>query len=273
MTDNRPIGVFDSGLGGLTAVKELQRLLPCESIVYFGDSGRVPYGGRDDRTLRRFGLQNARLLLKKDVKLIVVACGTVSSLIDDDMRGQIPCWMEDVVVPAAEEAAAATRTKRIGVIGTEAAIRSGSYVRRLTAALPDAEVLAAACPKLVPLIEAGKTDPGDPETNEVLAEYLEPLRGVDTLILGCTHYPLLTPGIASFLGRGVTLIDAGAAAARKAAKRLRETSGLSGKNTAGESEFYVSGDLELFARIGSRFLGREIGGKVWYASADQEETK
>ena len=206
--DNRPIGVFDSGLGGLTGVRELRKRLPHEDIIYFGDTGRVPYGSRSPEIILQYARQDIAFLLSKDVKCIMAACGTVSSTYPAAEAAQLPVPYLGVVDAAAREAAFATRNRRIGVIGTAATIRSRSYEKLLRQLVPGAEITARPCPLFVPLVEAGYVDHSAPDkqqiTKLVIAQYLTEIRdaGVDTLILGCTHYPLLKTMIGEFMGTG-----------------------------------------------------------------------
>jgi len=206
--DSRPIGVFDSGIGGLTVVSALRRLLPDESIYYIGDTARVPYGGKSPTTVQRYSLEIASLLLREDAKTIVVACNTASSVALEALQAQLPVSVSGVIAPGAEAAIAVTRNGHIGVIGTRATIKSGSYERALRALTPDVRVSATACPLLVPLIEEGWL--ASDITDEVLLHYLRPMvdAGIDTLVLGCTHYPLLRPAIGRLLGESVKLVDA-----------------------------------------------------------------
>ncbi len=252
--DARAIGVFDSGLGGLTAVRELKKLLPGEKIVYFGDTGRVPYGGRSEETIIRYARQDIRFLESFDIKAILVACGTVSAHLFK-FAGELKLPVLGVVEPAAAEARKRTRNGRIGVIGTAATVRSGCYVRALG---PGVETKAAACPLFVPLVENGRTQPGDVVIETVAREYLAPLQefGCDTLILGCTHYPLLKDVIAQVLP-GVSLIDSGAAGAGAMAALLRERE-LFSPETAGGVEYHVSDDPSGFALLASLFLGEHV---------------
>ena len=193
--DNRPIGVFDSGLGGLTSVRELRRLLPGEDIVYFGDTGRVPYGSRSHETILQYARQDIAFLLSQNVKCIMAACGTVSSTYPPEEAAKLPVPYMGVVSSAARRAARATRSRKIGVIGTSATIRSHSYELMLRRLVPGAEITARACPLFVSLVENGYVDGSAPDrqqvTKLVIAQYLKEVRdaGVDTLILGCTHYP------------------------------------------------------------------------------------
>ena len=257
--DHRPIGVFDSGLGGLTAVRELRRLLPGEDIIYFGDTGRVPYGSRSREILVRYARQDVAFLRTFDLKAIVVACGTVSTTALEVLvrENDIPVW--GVVEPAAQAAAQATRNGRVGLIGTQATIRSGAYERQIAQENPAIQVLTGACPLFVPLVENGRFRPGDIVAETVAAEYLAPMReaGVDTLVLGCTHYPLLMEIIGACMGPEVapTLMRATCAAA--VAERLRAMDALN-PGGAGESRFYVSDSVEGFSRLASTFLQRDV---------------
>lgn len=254
--DNRPIGVFDSGLGGLTAVRELERILPNERIVYFGDTGRVPYGTRGHGVIRRYAEDDCAFLEKNDVKLIIAACGTVSSVAGDIIHSRsVPAV--DVVEPTAREAVAATRNNKIGIIGTSATVKSGSYAKVIEALLPEAGVFAVECPMLVPLVENGWICEDDKIAALAVERYLEPLKkeGIDTLILGCTHFPLLVPHIARYLGEDVSLISAGAAAAKAAAVLLEKSEQLS--DGEGETEFFVSDKGQNFKDVAKIFLGRE----------------
>ena len=211
--DNRPIGVFDSGLGGLTGVRELRKRLPHEEIIYFGDTGRVPYGSRSPETILQYARQDIAFLLSKDVKCIMAACGTVSSTYPAAEAETLPVPYLGVVDAAAREAAFSTRNRRIGVIGTAATIRSRSYEALLRRLVPGVEITARPCPLFVPLVEAGYVDHSAPDKQEitklVIAQYLTEIRdaGVDTLILGCTHYPLIKTMIGEFMGRNVVVVD------------------------------------------------------------------
>ena len=262
--DARPIGVFDSGLGGLTTVRELCRLLPGEDIVYFGDTGRVPYGSRSPETIVKYARQDVAFLRTFDLKAIVIACGTVSTTALDVLTAENPIPVLGVVAPAAAAAARATRNGKIGLIGTQATIRSGAYERLIRARREDARVLVQPCPLFVPLVENGRFRPGDVVIETVAAEYLEPLKqaGVDTLVLGCTHYPLLQEVIAAYMGPGVTLVNAGAEGARAAAAALAENDALSERTAEGSCRCYVSDRQEDFSRLASIFLGWDVTGAV-----------
>ena len=257
--DNRPIGVFDSGLGGLTGVRELRRRLPHENIVYFGDTGRVPYGSRSPETILQYARQDIAFLLSKDVKCIMAACGTVSSTYPAAEAEKLPVPYLGVVDAAAREAAFSTRNRRIGVIGTAATIRSRSYETLLRRLVPGVEITARPCPLFVPLVEAGYVDHSAPDKQEitklVIAQYLTEIRdaGVDTLILGCTHYPLLKDIIGEICGPGVTLIDSGAASARALRQQLAAEGQLTDRQQ-GETRFYVSDRPEDFEKLAAVFL-------------------
>ena len=262
--DGRPIGVFDSGLGGLTTVRELCRLLPGEDIVYFGDTGRVPYGSRSRETIVRYARQDVAFLRTFDLKLIVIACDTVSTTALEVLAGENPIPMLGVVAPAAAAAARATQNDRVGLIGTQASIRSGAYEALIHKEDPAAQVFSQPCPLFVPLVENGRFKPGDVVIETVAAEYLAPLKaaGVDTLVLGCTHYPLLEGVISAQMGPEVTLVNAGAEGARAAAARLAELDALSGRDGGGTCRYFVSDRQEDFSRLASIFLGWDVTGAV-----------
>ena len=261
--DARPIGVFDSGMGGLTAVRQMIRLLPGEDIVYFGDTGRVPYGGRSAETIVRYARQDVAFLRGFDLKAIVIACGTVSTTALSVLKSENAIPILGVVEPAAKAAVQVSRGS-IGVIGTKATIRSGAYEAAIRALLPEARLTAKACPLLVPLVEDGRVRRGDAVTERVVEEYLAPVKaaGVDTLVLGCTHYPLLRDVISDFMGAGVTLIDTGEEAARAAAELLRGQNRLNDAARAGERRYYASDSAADFAATASLFLGSDISDRV-----------
>ena len=260
--DNRPIGVFDSGLGGLTVVRELRRLLPQESIVYFGDTGRVPYGSRSPEMVKRYAAQDCRLLLDSDVKCIIAACGTVSSVAQDVLDG-LPVPAMGVVEATAEQALSVTKNGRIGVLGTSVTVRSGSFEKAIKCRRADAEVFAQACPVLVTLVESGWIDADNDATEAVVRRYLEPLmqQQIDTLILGCTHFPLLAPIFSRVLGDAVTLVNSGAATAARCAQLLRQNQQLT---TAGEGvcRFTVSDRPYNFRKVAEMFLGEAVDGEI-----------
>ena len=262
--DNRPIGVFDSGLGGLTAVKELMQILPGEDLVYLGDTGRVPYGTRSRETITRYACQDAALLLRQQVKAILCACGTVSSVAGDLLCAHSPCPFYGVVRPAAAAAVAATHNGRVGVIGTNATIRSGSFASLLEELQPGLQVTARPCPLFVPLVEAGHIAPDDPVTLPAVRLYMEPFRqaGVDTLILGCTHYPILAPIIHQYFDGAVTLIDSGREAADAIRQDLEAKDLLNDRDKDGTCRYLVTDSTQGFSQVAGIFLGQEIRGRV-----------
>jgi glutamate racemase len=207
MSDSQPIGVFDSGIGGLTVVKALRDLLPNENICYLGDTARVPYGPKSPETVQRYAVELAGMLMLKDAKALVVACNTVSSVALPLLANKFPVPVIGVIEPGARAALQATRNRHIGVIGTRATIRSGAYEKALCATDNNVRVSSHACPLLVPLIEEGLLD--DAVTDQMIMRYLQPLLadGIDTLVLGCTHYPLLASAIARMVNRQIVLVD------------------------------------------------------------------
>jgi len=260
--DHRPIGVFDSGLGGLTAVKKIIETLQGEDIIYLGDTGRVPYGGRSRETIVQYALEDTAFLRSFDIKALVVACGTVSTNALDEVRAAVDVPVFGVVEPAVRKAAAVTRNGRVGLIGTRATVKSGLFEQRLLAVRPDLAVTARACPLFVPLVENGRTSPTDPALRAIAEEYLLPLRAaeVDTLILGCTHYPLIAEAIGDIMG-GVTLVDTGAETALALAELLRRENMLAEK-PEGRYSYYVTDSVEGFAEAASLFLGAGAEGGV-----------
>jgi glutamate racemase len=259
--DMRPIGVFDSGLGGLTAVRALRQILPEEQLIYFGDTARVPYGGRSRETILKYARQDVRFLRSFDLKAILIACGTVTATSLETLQAENPLPVVGVVEPTCRRALLVTRNKKVGIIATLASIRSGAYEAVLRRLDPSVEVLGKPCPLFVPLVENGRFRPGDVVIETVAREYLEPLKdaGIDTLILGCTHYPLLTEIISSVMGPEVTLVSAGEESAFEL-KRLLKAGGLRAEEGAqqGGADFYVSDQPEDFARIASVFLQEDI---------------
>ncbi len=261
--DLRPIGVFDSGLGGLTAVRRLMDCLPAEDIVYFGDTGRVPYGSRGASVIASYAAQDCRFLLSQDVKLIIAACGTVSSVAAQVLK-TLPVPAIGVVEPTAEKAAAVTRSGKIGIIGTASTIHSGAYERQLRQLLPGAQLFSEPCPLLVSLVENGWIEADNEVTRLTVRRYLAPLReaGIDTLILGCTHFPLLVPFLREYLGDGVTLVDSGREAAERCAEILRRRDLLNLSRKRAEARFYVSDRPQDFARTAQMFLGLDVADKM-----------
>ena len=269
--DTRPIGVFDSGLGGLTAVRELRQLLPSENIIYFGDTARVPYGGRSAEILLKYARQDVRFLRSHDIKAILVACGTVSTTALPQLRQESDIPILGVVEPACRRAAAVTRNRRVGLIATAASVRSGAYQRSLRQLDPDIAVTAKACPLFVPLVENGRFRRGDVVIETVAREYLEPLRreGLDTLILGCTHYPLLKTMIGEFMGQSVTLVDPAKTAAHHLERMLSERGLRAAQENEGQAHFYVSDVPDSFVQTADLFLGEYKGGPVEQIAIDK----
>jgi glutamate racemase len=255
---SRPIGIFDSGLGGLTVVRAIRRLLPTEAIVYFGDTARVPYGIKSGQTIARFAAEDCEFLCRFDPKFIVVACNTASAAAIPSLQQRFPQPITGVIEPGARAAAHQSRGRPIGVIGTEATVASGAYRRAIQREMPGVWLVEKACPLLVPLVEEGRP-PGDRIVRAVLDEYLTPLReaGVGSIVLGCTHYPLLKDDIAEVVGLDVALVDSAEAVAAEVARRL-ETERLQAAPGRGEMRFFVSDNPDRFRQIGCRFLGEEI---------------
>ena len=252
-----PLGVFDSGIGGLTVARALFERLPRESIIYFGDTARVPYGPKSPETVRRYSAEILAFLLKRGVKAVVVACNTSTAHALASLKEQSPVPVVGVIEPGARAAVAATKSGTIGVIGTAGTIASGAYERAIKALRPDARVHAQACPLFVPLVEEGWFD--HPATELIAREYLEPLKkaGVDVLVLGCTHYPLLKTLLARVMGPGVTLVDSAEETAKVVAAEL-EAGGLLADGGNHEHRFVVSDDEPHFRKVGARFLGGKI---------------
>ncbi len=261
MPDPRPIGVFDSGMGGLTVVKELFACMPEESILYLGDTARCPYGGRSEEAIITFGLQDARFLMSMDIKMLIVACNTVSSValdhIQQDVKG-MP--VIGVVAPGARAAVLQTEKKRIGVIGTKATIRTRSYEKEISRIDPEIKVYGKACPLFVPLVEEGLID--SDITRMVARRYMYDLvnYGIDCLVLGCTHYPLLMESIQSTVGAAIQILDSAHWTAKEAKTMLgalnkRHVNGHGGKET---SRFFVTDVTDGFQEAASVFLGGPV---------------
>lgn len=255
----RPIGVFDSGIGGLTVVSALRRCLPNESIYYLGDTARVPYGGKSPATVQRYSLEIAALLLGENAKTVVVACNTASSLALPQLAAKLPIRVTGVIQPGAEAAIAATRNGHIGVIGTRATIQSGAYERALRTLNPNLRVTARACPLLVPLIEEGRLQGAI--TDAVLLEYLQPLveGGVDTLVLGCTHYPLLRPAIGRLLGDSIALVDAAENCARAVGELLTRENLNAPDGNRGRLQVALTDPADSFLEIARAALQLDLG--------------
>jgi glutamate racemase len=251
----QPIGVFDSGIGGLTVLRELLDRLPGESFVYFGDTARVPYGNKSTETVRRFSSENVHLLLERGVKMVVVACNTATADALAQLQAEFTLPIVGVIDPGVRAAIHATRNQRIGVIGTSGTIRSGAYQKGILALMPDARVHSKACPLFVPLVEEGWTDTA--VARLVVEEYLGPFTGlqIDTLVLGCTHYPLLKPAIAALLGHGVTLVDSAIETAHEVGAVLKKHH-LESDGGSRRFDIILSDTSPTFSEIASRFLGR-----------------
>lgn len=258
MKDNSPIGIFDSGLGGLTVVKEIIRVLPHENIIYFGDTARVPYGTKSKKTIEKFSSQNTRFLTKFKVKLIVVACNTSSSLALNLLKRTFKIPITGVIEPGAKQALLKTKNGRVGVIGTRATISSGVYQKALTGYKRKIRVFAISCPLFVPLVEEGWL--GKDVTKAIAYNYLKPLKSkkIDTLILGCTHYPLIKATIRKIMGPGVQLVDSAGAVASEVKCILDEKGLRAGGRRRPRYQFFVSDEPQFFSKEGSKFLGRKI---------------
>lgn len=258
--DNRPIGVFDSGFGGMTAVRALRRFCPEENIVFFADNGRAPYGSRPAEQLRLMARQDIELLLSCGVKAIIAACGTVSSNAAGVLRAA-PVPVIGMIEAPVEEIRAEKGGGAVGVIATEATVRAGAFAAAIEKACPGREVFSVACPDFVPLIESGHVHPGDPAVAEAAERYLAPLRdrGVQTLLLGCTHYGLIAPAIREVLGDSVHLVEASACAAARMAELLRKQK-LCG--SGGKLSCLTSGDAAHFAALAPLLLGEETAPPV-----------
>lgn len=268
---NKAIGVFDSGMGGLTCLKELNKLIPNENIIYFGDTARIPYGTRSRETILEYANQDIAFIKKHDVKIIIAACGTVSSVIGNGGKaaGDIP--FTGVLLPTAQTACSKTRNGKIGVIGTAATIKSGSYGKAIRGIRPDVSVIGNSCPLFVPLVENGFTERDNPVTKLVVEQYLAPIKqeGVDTLILGCTHYPIIKDAIADYMGDQVTIISSGEEVAKYAYNLLMSSEMLSDREENGINTYYTSDSVELFEENAHAFLGDTINGKVYKVAIDE----
>lgn len=258
--DNRSIGVFDSGLGGLTVMKEIMNEFPNENIVYFGDTGRVPYGSRSKETIIKYSMSDVRFLESNDVKFIVIACGTASSVALDILKNESTTPIVGVVDATSEAAVRATKNNKVGIIGTSGTIKSGSYESIIKK--HNIKTFSKACPLFVPLVENGHFD--SPVARLVIEEYLTPIRneGVDTLILGCTHYPHLKKAIGEFMGENVTLIDPGVELARSLKQQFDKEMYHSEEKDVEQYKYFVSDSVEGFESLASAFLDKNINGKV-----------
>jgi glutamate racemase len=264
MADNfpsptQPIGVFDSGIGGLTVVSALRSLLPNESIFYLGDTARVPYGGKSAATVQRYSLEIASILLGEQAKTVVVACNTASALALPKLEETLPVSVTGVILPGARAAVAQTRSGHVGVIGTRATIKSGAYERALRLLNQDVRVTARACPLLVPLIEEGWLE--SPITDEIIMQYLAPLLsdGIDTLVLGCTHYPLLRPAFARLLGDKIALVDSAENCAMAVRDLLQGANLAAADSNSGELHVALTDPPDAFLRVAREALHLDVG--------------
>jgi glutamate racemase len=255
------IGVFDSGIGGLTVLHQIIETLPKENTVYLGDTARAPYGTKSVETVLRYSFENSQFLVDKGVKIVVVACNTSTAIALNRLQEQLTIPVVGVIEPGVRRAAKSTKNKRIGVIGTEATIQSGAYTRALKAADSAIEVYSRACPLLVPLVEEGWTDNAVVEMT--VKAYLGSFKqsGIDTLILGCTHYPLLKKAIRKYLGNTVRLVDSAEETAKEVELALRKAT-LARKTGKGAHSFFVTDAPDRFIKVGRRFLGEKVESAV-----------
>ena len=255
------IGVFDSGIGGLTVLHQIIEALPNENTVYLGDTARSPYGTKSVDTVLRYSFENSEFLVDKGVKIVVVACNTSTAIALAALQSKLAIPVVGVIAPGVKRALASTKNRKIGVIGTEATIQSGAYTRALKGEAPSVEVYSRACPLFVPLVEEGWT--ANQVVDMTIQAYLESLKqsGIDTLILGCTHYPLLKRAIRKFLGGGVCLVDSAAETAREVEAML-EGASLARKRGKGSHGFFVTDAPDRFIKVGRRFLGERVESAV-----------
>lgn len=258
MTTSGAIGVFDSGLGGLTVLRKIIEALPQEDFHYLGDTARLPYGDKSPETIVRYSLQNASFLYSNPIKAMIIACNTSAAYAVDALQKQSPVPIINVIDPTVEMAVNMTRSGRIAVLGTKATIRSGAYERKIQSLLPYATVISAACPLFVPLVEENFIE--HPAAKMIVQEYLRPLKmqNVDTVILGCTHYPLLLSLIQEEMGDAVTILDSASQCALKVLELLKEKKLVKSQKNMGMRNFYVSDDPEKFQRLGTAYLGIPI---------------
>jgi glutamate racemase len=258
---DRSIGVFDSGIGGLTVLRALVNAMPSEEFIYLGDTARLPYGTKSNEVIKRYSRENSEFLLAKGIKLLVVACNTSSAIALEHIAGATMIPVVGVIEPGARAVVRASRSGKIGVIGTEATIASGAYTRTIQRLRPDAEIYTRACPLLVPLAEEGWVD--NEVAERTVAFYLESLKrsGIDTLLLGCTHYPLLLRMFERVLGRGVRVVDSALATADAVRAQLAAL-GLARGRGAGRQSFFVTESPERFIRVGRGFFGPEVESAV-----------
>jgi len=258
--DNRPIGIFDSGLGGLTVLKEVMELLPGESMVYFGDSGRTPYGTKSKETIIKYTLQNIRFLMNQDIKMIVIACNTVSAYSLEMVKSNFDIPVIEVIRPGASTGIKNTKNKKIGVIGTTATINSRAYEKAITRIDNTIKVFSRACPLFVPLVEEGPEWWENDITYRIAIEYLSPLKqaGIDTLILGCTHYPLLQKIISRVMGDEVKLVSSAFEVAKVVRSIIKENNIARDQNIGSVYRYYTSDSVDKFEPLCSAILNRKI---------------
>ena len=255
-----PVGVFDSGVGGLTVAREISRQLPNENIVYFGDTARVPYGSKSQNTIIRFSEQIIRFLKTKDVKAIVIACNTASALALDAVRDEFDLPIMGVVIPGARAAVEATKNRKVGVVGTDATVQSGMYTKVIHGMAPDITVIEKACPLFVPLVEEGFKE--HPVTGEIIEYYLESMRStdIDAMILGCTHYPLLRSRIREYMGDKIQIVNPAYETAMDL-KRLLKEQGMANDGATQQNSrysFYVSDAAEKFRRFANTVMPFDV---------------
>ncbi len=253
-----PIGVFDSGIGGLTVVREIISRLPGENIIYLGDTARVPYGTKSSRTVIAYSHHNARFLASKGIKMLVVACNTSSAVSLPSLSSELEIPVIGVIGPGAKKAGEVTKSRRVGVIGTPSTVKSSAYKKALKAISPDIEVFSRACPLFVPLADEGWTEG---EISELIAKkYLAPFKeyDIDVLVLGCTHYPLLKPTIQKVMGGGITLVDSAEETAKEIERVLNERGLLNKDAEAPSREYYLTDVSDTFVSVAGRFLGEKI---------------
>ena len=258
MKNNQPIGVFDSGLGGLTVVRAIQQKLSNESIIYFGDTARVPYGSKSKESIIKFTYEAVKFFLSHDVKCIVIACNTASALALKEVSASVNIPIIGVINPGAEAAIAASKSNKIGVIGTAATIASEAYAQAIKKLKNDVIVYSQPCPLFVPLVEEDWCDRA--ATNLIVQEYLLPLKTakIDTLVLGCTHYPLLSEAIGKFMGSEVQLVDSAGTCAESLKKQLEQTKNFADADIPKNETYFVSDSAARFSELGTRFLGHRL---------------
>ncbi len=258
MDRENPIGLIDSGVGGLTVFKEFIRQLPNENLIYLGDTARCPYGPRPMEEVRKFTWEMAHFLLKKNIKMLIIACNTATAAVLEEMRASLPIPVLGVIQPGARAAIDVSKSRNIGIIGTEGTVRSKAYNKALLSIHPKVHIESLACPKFVPLVESGEWNSAI--AKKIVAETLKPLknRSMDTLILGCTHYPLLTEPISNYMGSYVTVISSGEETAREASVLLEHAGMLNKETPQPTYNFYTTGSRRMFKSIAYAWLGEAV---------------